>query len=167
MARGSPRFRDYFQDELDYLEQRSQEFAQANPDIAADLHLRDLKDPDVAMLLKGFAFLSGRIRQSLDAEFPELLYPLMAQLWPHALRPTPAATVVARAACHAAAAAHGSMARIRCSRRSPPHPCRRTSARPCATTVAGMPTIASSGRFCPLAVGVTRPVLWPKRLPGS
>lgn len=93
MAR-PPNFRDYFQDELKYLYDRGREFAAAHDDIAAELHLSDLQDPDVAMLLKGFAFLTGRIRQNLDAQFPSLLYPLLGQIWPHALRPTPAATVV-------------------------------------------------------------------------
>lgn len=69
------------------------EFARAYPDIARELGLAG-SDPDVERLLQGVAFLTGRIRQSLDAQFPELLYPLVSHLWPQALRPSPAAVIL-------------------------------------------------------------------------
>ena len=69
------------------------EFARAYPDIARELGLSGT-DPDVERLLQGVAFLTGRIRQSLDTQFPELLYPLLGHLWPQALRPSPAAVIL-------------------------------------------------------------------------
>ena len=46
-------------------------------------------DPDVERLLEGVAFLTGRIRQKVDDEIPELFQSLMSLMWPHYLRPVP------------------------------------------------------------------------------
>ncbi|HET6371412.1 MAG TPA: type VI secretion system baseplate subunit TssF, partial [Nitrospiria bacterium] len=51
-------------------------------------------DPDVERLLEGFAFLTGRIRQKLDDEFPELVHAMMSLLWPHYLRPIPSMSMI-------------------------------------------------------------------------
>ena len=72
-------FKQYFKDEYQFLDEMGREFADAYPDTARELGL-GARDPDVERLLQGVAFLTGRIRQSLDAEFPELLFPLMSQL---------------------------------------------------------------------------------------
>ena len=45
-------------------------------------------------LLEGFAFLTGRLRQKLDDELPEVTHSLMNLLWPHFLRPIPAMSIV-------------------------------------------------------------------------
>ncbi|MDU3889721.1 MAG: type VI secretion system baseplate subunit TssF, partial [Serratia liquefaciens] len=42
---------------------------------------------DVERLLEGFAFLTGRLRQKLDDELPELSHSLMHLLWPNYMRP--------------------------------------------------------------------------------
>lgn len=86
-------FKRYYEDELAFLREMGGEFARAYPDIARELGLAG-GDPDVERLLQGVAFLTGRIRQGLDAQFPELLYPLLSHLWPQALRPSPAAVVL-------------------------------------------------------------------------
>jgi type VI secretion system protein ImpG len=86
-------FNKYYQDELSYLREMGREFAQAHPDAAPYLSEAGA-DPDVERLLEGFAFLSGRIRQRLDDQFPELTHSLMQLLWPHYLRPIPSVTVI-------------------------------------------------------------------------
>lgn len=86
-------FKRYYEDELAFLREMGGEFAHSYPDIARELGLGG-HDPDVERLLQGVAFLSGRIRQGLDAEFPELLYPLLGHMFPQALRPSPCAVIL-------------------------------------------------------------------------
>lgn len=84
---------DYYQDELLYLRELGREFARANPEAARYL-AEPGADPDVERLLEGVAFLTGRVRQKLDDELPELTHALLEALWPHYLRPLPAMTVL-------------------------------------------------------------------------
>jgi type VI secretion system protein ImpG len=86
-------FNKYFQDELSYLRDLGAEFANDNPNLAPFL-ARESNDPDVERLLEGFAFLTGRLRQKLDDEVPELTHSLIQLLWPHFMRPIPAMSVV-------------------------------------------------------------------------
>ena len=89
----SSAFKRYYEDELAFLRELGGEFAHSYPDIARELGLAG-HDPDVERLLQGVAFLTGRIRQGLEAQFPDLLYPLLSHLWPQALRPTPCAVML-------------------------------------------------------------------------
>ena len=86
-------FNKYFQDELAYLRELGREFSQAYPTLAPLLADRGV-DPDVERLLEGVAFLTGRIRQKLDDELPEFLQSLGALLFPHLMRPLPAASIL-------------------------------------------------------------------------
>ncbi len=86
-------FNKYYQDELSFLREMGKEFAQAHPE-AAHLLAEGQSDPDVERLLEGFAFLTGRIRQKLDDEFPELTHSLMNLLFPHYLRPIPPISLI-------------------------------------------------------------------------
>ncbi|MCP4698985.1 MAG: type VI secretion system baseplate subunit TssF [Gammaproteobacteria bacterium] len=86
-------FNKYYQDELTFLNDLGKEFAHNNPKLAPFLANRG-NDPDVERLLEGFAFLSGRLRQKLDDELPELTHTLLALLWPNYLRPIPAMTIL-------------------------------------------------------------------------
>ena len=83
----------YYQDELSFLREMGREFSLAHPD-AAPFLAEAGADPDVERLLEGFAFLSGRIRQKLDDQLPEITHSLMQLLWPHYLRPIPAMTIM-------------------------------------------------------------------------
>ena len=87
------KYTKYFQDELAFLRELGKEFAEENPDLAPFL-AEGGEDPDVRRLLEGFAFLSGRIRQKLDDEYPEITHALMGLLWPHVLRPIPSLTTI-------------------------------------------------------------------------
>jgi type VI secretion system protein ImpG len=86
-------FNKYYQDELQFLRELGEEFARANPSAAHYLSGAS-RDPDVERMLEGFAFLSARVRQKLDDEFPELAHSLMRLLWPHYLRPVPAMSIL-------------------------------------------------------------------------
>ncbi len=83
----------YYSDELDYLRDLGAEFANENPNLAPFL-ARASRDPDVERLMEGFAFLTGRLRQKIDDELPELSHSLINLFWPNYLRPIPAATIV-------------------------------------------------------------------------
>lgn len=86
-------FNKYFQDELAYLRELGREFASAYPALAPMLADRG-GDPDVERLLEGVAFLTGRIRQKLDDEIPEVIHGIASLLFPHLIRPLPAATIM-------------------------------------------------------------------------
>ncbi len=86
-------FNKYYQDELSFLRDMGKEFARAHPD-AAHFLVGHGSDPDVERLLEGFAFLTGRIRQKLDDELPEVTHMLMGLLWPHYLRPIPSMSIL-------------------------------------------------------------------------
>jgi type VI secretion system protein ImpG len=86
-------FNKYYQDELFFLREMGREFARAYPAVAPMLADRG-SDPDVERLMEGFAFLTGRIRQKLDDEFPELVQGMMNLLWPHYLRPVPSMSIL-------------------------------------------------------------------------
>lgn len=86
-------FNDYFHDEMDFLVELGGEFVKENGKLEPFLSPTD-PDPDVRRLLEGFAFLTGRLRQKLDDEFPELTHSLMRVLWPHYLRPIPCMSIL-------------------------------------------------------------------------
>ena len=86
-------FNKYYQDELTFLRQMGHEFSRAHPEVAHFL-AEGGTDPDVERLLEGFAFLTGRIRQKLDDEFPEITHALVSLLMPHYLRPIPPISLI-------------------------------------------------------------------------
>jgi len=85
-----------YQRELDALHKLGDEFAQAHPKIAGRLRLSRefVDDPHVERLLEGVAFLTGRVQQRLDDDFPELTDALLDILYPHYLAPLPAGCIV-------------------------------------------------------------------------
>jgi type VI secretion system protein ImpG len=82
----------YYKEELRFLREMGKEFAEQNPTLS-DFFTPGV-DPDVDRILEGFAFLTGKIRQKLDDEFPEIIQGLLQLLWPHYLRAIPAATII-------------------------------------------------------------------------
>ena len=84
----------YYQEELAFLREMGREFAVAHPTVAHMLEAAGA-DPDVERLLEGVAFLTGRLRQKLDDEIPELFQSMMSLLWPHYLRPVPSTGILA------------------------------------------------------------------------
>lgn len=86
-------FNDYYQSELTALKQMGRTFSERNPALAPFLG-QSSRDPDVERLLEGVAFLTGRLRQKLDDEWPELTHSLMQLLWPNYMRPLPSFSIV-------------------------------------------------------------------------
>lgn len=86
-------FNRYYQDELIALRELGKEFAKKNPALAPFLDTPG-RDPDVERILEGFAFLTGRLRQKIDDELPEIIHSLFNLLWPNYLRPIPASSIV-------------------------------------------------------------------------
>lgn len=86
-------FNRYFEDELTYLRQLGKEFAEAYPQLAPML-MGAGGDPDVDRLLEGVAFLTGRIRQKIDDEFPEVIYAIAALLFPQLVSPLPSTSIL-------------------------------------------------------------------------
>lgn len=86
-------FNRYYEKEMVALRELGREFAEANPALAPFFHTPG-RDPDVERILEGFAFLTGRLRQKLDDELPEITHALFNLLWPNYLRPLPACSVI-------------------------------------------------------------------------
>ena len=88
--------RRYYEDELHYLYEAGKEFARAHPEEARYLNIESVadRDPYVERLFEGFAFLTGRIRERLDDELPELTEALFNLLWPHFLKPIPSLSIL-------------------------------------------------------------------------
>ncbi|WP_261845080.1 type VI secretion system baseplate subunit TssF [Aliamphritea ceti] len=86
-------FNKYYQDELSYLRELGVEFSHQNPGLSKFLS-EEGNDPDVERLFEGVAFLTGRLRQKLDDQLPEITHSLTSLLWPHYLRPLPAMSIL-------------------------------------------------------------------------
>ncbi len=85
--------KQYYQNELEKLREHAAEFSQAHPTLAPQLSQAST-DPDVERILEGVAFLTAQIRQKIDDDFPEFAQGLLKQIFPHYLRPVPAATMI-------------------------------------------------------------------------
>jgi type VI secretion system protein ImpG len=83
----------YYQDELIALRELGREFSRHNPMLAPFFDTPG-RDPDVERILEGFAFLSGRLRQKMDDELPEITHALFSLLWPNYLRTIPSCSIV-------------------------------------------------------------------------
>src|SRR6266404_676256 len=81
----------YYERELLFIRQLSQDFARQYPGAAGRLLLEPSDgrstDPHVERLIESFALLTGRIQHKLDDEFPELTDALLSVLYPHYLAP--------------------------------------------------------------------------------
>src|SRR5882724_1990065 len=86
----------YYERELLFIRQLSQEFARQYPAAAGRLLLEHNRsgDPHVERLIESFALLTGRIHHKLDDEFPELTEGLLGVLYPHYLAPVPSLGIV-------------------------------------------------------------------------
>ena len=86
-------FNDYYKKELTSLRSEGVEFSKRNPGLSTYLS-REGQDPDVERLLEGFSFLTGRLKQQLDQELPEVAHTLVQLLWPNYIRPIPSYTII-------------------------------------------------------------------------
>ena len=86
----------FYERELAFLRQMSQEFAARYPATAGRLLLESNRssDPHVERLLEGFALIAARIQHRLDDEFPELTNGILHQLYPHFISPIPSVAIL-------------------------------------------------------------------------
>ncbi|QMV16180.1 type VI secretion system baseplate subunit TssF [Vibrio spartinae] len=84
----------YFREELSFLKEQGKRFTEIHPQLSRFLH-GQVTDPDVERLLEGFAFLTARLREKVEDEFPELTHSIINMLWPNYLRPVPSMSIVA------------------------------------------------------------------------
>lgn len=91
-----PRLLEYYNNELTYLREVGQEFADQYPKVASRLGMNgvEVADPYVERLLEGFSFLTARIQLKMDAQFPHFSQRLLDVLYPNYLAPTPSMTIV-------------------------------------------------------------------------
>jgi type VI secretion system protein ImpG len=88
----------YYNRELTFIRKLAIEYAEDHPDVAARLRISPQSgegtDPHVERMISAFAFLTARIRQKLDDDFPELAHALLGVLYPHYLAPIPSMAIV-------------------------------------------------------------------------
>lgn len=92
-------FLNYYNEELKFIREMSGEFAREFPKVAGRLSLdamgQDMcADPFVERLLEGFAFLTARVRQKQDAEFPRWTQSFFESVYPTYPSPLPSMGVV-------------------------------------------------------------------------
>lgn len=92
----SDEFLKYYNRELAYLRHKGQEFGEQYPKIAGRLRISEeqIDDPHVERLLEGCAFMTAKIRQSLDNSYPQFTESLMGQLYPDYHAPIPSMSVI-------------------------------------------------------------------------
>ncbi len=83
----------YFREELAFLKEQGKLFSEIYPQLSRFLGGRNT-DPDVERLLEGFAFLTGKLREKVEDEFPELTHSIINMLWPNYLRPVPSLSIL-------------------------------------------------------------------------
>src|SRR6476646_9642690 len=86
----------YYEREILFIRQLTQEFARRYPGPAGRLLLEPNRsaDPHVERLIESFALVAGRVHHKLDDEFPELTDALLQVLYPHYLAPVPSLALV-------------------------------------------------------------------------
>ncbi len=86
----------FYERELTYFRQLAQEFAKKYPAAAGRLLLEPNRsaDPHVERLIEAFAFLTARVHNKLNDEYPELTDALLTILYPHYLAPIPSMAIV-------------------------------------------------------------------------
>ncbi|GAA4360708.1 type VI secretion system baseplate subunit TssF [Kangiella marina] len=82
----------YYNKELSYFREYSEEFAKKHPKVAGHLGIdtNEVDDPHVARLIESVAFMTARVQQNIDAGLPELTQSLFSVLYPDYFAPIPA-----------------------------------------------------------------------------
>ncbi|MBI4848472.1 MAG: type VI secretion system baseplate subunit TssF [Nitrospirae bacterium] len=87
---------NYYEQELTFIRKMGVEFAKKYPKLAGRLLLEPDKceDPFTERLIEAFAFLSARIHNKIDDDFPEITESLLGILYPHYTNPIPSMSIV-------------------------------------------------------------------------
>lgn len=91
-----PRLLEFYESELQYLQEVGAEFARAHPKSAGRLGLTGsgTVDPYVERLLEGAAFLAARVKLKIEARVPDFTEQLLSLVLPNAVAPTPSCAIV-------------------------------------------------------------------------
>lgn len=86
----------HYNRELSSIRHAAAAFAAENPRIAGRLRLSEdaIEDPHVGRLIEAFAYLTARVRQKIDDDFPELTDALLGILYPHFDKPIPSMSIL-------------------------------------------------------------------------
>lgn len=89
-------FLAHYNRELLSIRRSAAAFAAEHPRIAGRLRLSEdaVEDPHVSRLIESFAYLTARVRQKLDDDFPVLTDALLGILYPHYQRPIPSMAII-------------------------------------------------------------------------
>ena len=92
----SERFLERYNEELRFLRESGMQFAERHPQIARHLgmHADSIQDPFIERLLEGTAFLSSRVHERIDHEYPEFALQMLSRLAPLWYTPLPAIATV-------------------------------------------------------------------------
>jgi type VI secretion system protein ImpG len=85
----------HYERELAFLRREARGFAERYPKIAGRLQVSNeiAEDPHVERMIESFALLASRIHKRLDDDFPLFTETFLEVLYPHYLRPMPAASI--------------------------------------------------------------------------
>lgn len=87
---------DYFKSELAELRSDALQFAHDYPRIAEELSFNGDKsrDPHIELLLQSFSWMTGRLRQNMEAEAKQLPSMLLQQLYPQLMTSVPSMAIM-------------------------------------------------------------------------
>jgi len=86
-------FKEYYQGELSALRQQAARLCEQQPSLRAVLG-EGARDVEVERLMQGATFLTARLRQKIEDEFPEITHGLIQRLWSNYLRPMPSMSIL-------------------------------------------------------------------------
>lgn len=86
-------FKEYYQSELNALRQQAAQVCKQQASLRAVLG-EGARDAEVERLMQGASFLTARLMQKIDDDFPEVTHGLIQRLWSNCLRPMPSMSIV-------------------------------------------------------------------------
>ena len=85
---------DYYNNELHYLRKLGESFSKQYPGVASRLGNGAVtEDPHVERLIQSAAFLTARVRQEMDDQFPQVVRSMLELLAPNSLTSTPSIAI--------------------------------------------------------------------------
>lgn len=86
----------YYEAEMQYLNKAAKDFAELHPDSAKYLKMENSleRDPMIERLFEGFSFLTAKLYQKIDDDYPELTENILGLLWPQYLQPIPSLSII-------------------------------------------------------------------------
>lgn len=88
-------FLTYYLAEINHLRLAGTRFSKEYPHLATGLDFQgtETADPQIARLIESFAFLSAKLQQQFNAQFPEVPTALLESLYPQLVAPTPSMAI--------------------------------------------------------------------------